>query len=830
MTRVPSSGPKPAPISIVGEAPGRDEVHQRRPFVGVSGQLLRNVIADAKINLANIFITNLCPYQPPGNQMKAWAPIKKGKVIPNEKVMHGWRELILDLAEADSNVIVPLGNYALWALTGHQAITKRRGSIMPVTLDLERAQLFAAHGLLDDELAAAWARIEGRKVIPTIHPAAVLRQYQMLVFLATDFKRIATDAKFSDLRLPEREYYIDPDPTTLARCLDALNKGDLLSYDIECVQQKLYCVGFSTDPSWALILTTRDAGRMAVAKALLANPTPKLAQNGIFDQSFLLKNNGIRVENYREDTMVAQHVAYPELRKGLDVIASVYTREPYYKDEGKVWKTGGKDEADILQFLRYNGKDVCTTLEAFQAMQSDELTNPRHRTLYDRLMTSDIPIYVNMIVNGIKVDVAEMERQKEETQGEADAEYEALDIFVMESLIDIVKTTPQREPEIREFTARLAKRVQKGEPAINVNGRKDLLEYLYGIRKFKEKRNRKTKALSADEDSLRELYNETGDESLLLIISIRQKLKRISSYLKVKCDGKGYTYFSYNPVRTETGRSACSKTIEGYGINMQTVPHELRSMYVAERGYEFAYLDYSQAEARIVAYQAGIKAMIECFEAGQDVHRLTATKVLDIDWDDVEEYPHRYLAKRCNHAFNYEMGPEKFYKILARDAGKPGVPRITRKLAKVMRAAHMAAYPELESYWEWITSEIRKNGKLVNAFGRERIFFGRMNKETFREGYSHFAQSAVADMIRIGMRRVEDGIFSELRASGHNSSRIVLENHDALLLQYPTELRSEVIPKAMELMTVPVPLETHNVIIPVDAAYGPNYGELEKYG
>jgi len=245
--------------------------------------------------------------------------------------------------------------------------------------------------------------------------------------------------------------------------------------------------------------------------------------------------------------------------------------------------------------------------------------------------------------------------------------------------------------------------------------------------------------------------------------------------------------------------------------------------------YKFAYCDLDQAEARIVAYKGGIHRMIECFEAegvkytATDVHSLTAHSVLGVPYEDLKEYPHRYLGKKCNHAFNYEMGPEKFYKVIAKDAADTGV-RLTRSEAKQLRTRHFQTYPELTHYWEAIRGHLRRDRTLVNPMGRKRVFLGRLDADTFREAFSHYAQSTVADVLRTGMVAVHNGPVHNLRSLGYQHTRIVLEVHDALLIQYPEECEDTFLPEVVKAMQIPFTVEGKEITIPVGVESGYNFG------
>jgi len=564
-------------------------------------------------------------------------------------------------------------------------------------------------------------------------------------------------------------------------------------------------------------------------KDLLESDIPKVAQNGLFDGWFLASFSDIFVENYIHDTMVAQHCAYPELPKGLDFLASIYTREPYYKDEGKNWSP--RDAEDVERFLIYNAKDVCTTLEVHLAQMAVELRDENYRETYEEVM-KQCPVYVDMMVRGIKIDQGEQDRMLTEYSLEAIEMQSILDETVVKWLASLFESYKKKGDEpsavkVEKFIHKLMEGYGTQKGGLNVNSTKDLRTYLYEIRKYKVKKNRKTGKPSTDEDSLKEMYAETKDPMLLTIVKIRQKRKRISAYLNLRTNSQGQTFFSCNPVKTKTGRSACGKTITGYGLNVQTVPHEMRTSYSPADGYEYAYLDLAQAEPRIVAYKGGVSRMIHAFENGEDLHSVTAAAILDMEIEDVEEYPHRYLGKRCNHAFNYEMGPYKFVTIVNRDSTDTGI-SLTRKEGKLIRHRHIQTYNELLLYWEMIRAQLKRNRTIINPFGRKRVFLGRLGDDLYREAFSHYAQSTVADVLRRGMRHSASWL-SEHYSRTYPDTRVVLEVHDAIMIQYPVGAANEIIPEVRKLMEIPINIDGKEIIIPVDAQVGPSWGEMKKW-
>lgn len=149
--RIPAEGPSPAEVLIVGEVPGQEEEKHFRPFFGASGSELTKMLNEAGILRTECRVTNVCPYRPPNNNIDFWWPQKKkdyrSDFIPlrgrpvDRRVLFGFYELILEIERTKPNVIVPMGNLSLWALTGNVGITKWRSSLLQIDTDEMRAQL-----------------------------------------------------------------------------------------------------------------------------------------------------------------------------------------------------------------------------------------------------------------------------------------------------------------------------------------------------------------------------------------------------------------------------------------------------------------------------------------------------------------------------------------------------------------------------------------------------------------------------------------------------------------------------------------------------------------
>jgi DNA polymerase len=136
-----------ADIFFIGEGPGAEEDAQGRPFVGRAGELLSKMIAAMGLTRADVYIGNLVKCRPPGNREPG-----------AEEVQACWDYLIRQLRIIRPKVIVTLGNPSTRALlNATTGITRLRGQWQSLPI-------------LDAELA-------GIKVMPTYHPAYVLRAY-----------------------------------------------------------------------------------------------------------------------------------------------------------------------------------------------------------------------------------------------------------------------------------------------------------------------------------------------------------------------------------------------------------------------------------------------------------------------------------------------------------------------------------------------------------------------------------------------------------------------------------------------------------------------------
>jgi uracil-DNA glycosylase len=156
--RVPSSGPQPSLYLIIGDAPGKEDEKQVKMFTEKVGSELTKMLNDAGIMRTECRVTNLCKYRPPYNIIENWSMKKKKTYKQFEKdllklykplrdkfvdprIYHGYQELILEIEATKPNIIIPLGNMALWAVTGRTGILDWRSSLLEVDTEEMRSVL-----------------------------------------------------------------------------------------------------------------------------------------------------------------------------------------------------------------------------------------------------------------------------------------------------------------------------------------------------------------------------------------------------------------------------------------------------------------------------------------------------------------------------------------------------------------------------------------------------------------------------------------------------------------------------------------------------------------
>ena len=324
-------------IAIVGEAWGAEEEQQRAPFVGAAGWQLNQMLAEAGIHRADCYLTNVFNLRPSNNDIESLCSKDRVGNLPAIKTGYYLRtefygevaRLVQELQSIRANITILLGNTATWAVLGTSGISKIRGTV-----------------------TAGANALSILKVLPTFHPAAVLRDWSLRPVTVLDLAKAKRESEFPEIRRPERTVYIEPSLTDLEWYYEKeLRHASVISFDIETSGDQITCIGFASGPTSALVIPFRDNRRTdprgcmgsywptleaevvawGFVRRVLSLPVPKVAQNGLYDINFLWTRYGIPVVNFEDDCMLLHHALQPESLKGLGFLGSVYTNEGSWK-------------------------------------------------------------------------------------------------------------------------------------------------------------------------------------------------------------------------------------------------------------------------------------------------------------------------------------------------------------------------------------------------------------------------------------------------------------------------------------------------------------------
>jgi uracil-DNA glycosylase len=355
-------------LLLVGEAWGENEEKLHVPFVGAAGVELLRMLVEAGIiewtnadggllhryyregnpsHLARIWLlheevrtTNVFNARPRYNKIENFCGPKAEGILGFPalfKSSYVRREFISQLdrladeiATLDPNLIVCLGNSALWALGGSTGISKLRGTTR-----------LSTHTITD------------YKLLPTYHPAAVLRQWELRPTAVADLIKANREQTYPEIRRPHREIWIEPNADDVQRFISThVMDCEILSVDIETSGSQITCIGLSPRPDLALVVPFVDRRKKKsqsywpdletekrvwhlVQRVLEDRKLRKVFQNGMYDIAFLWRSQGILVREAEHDTMLLHHSLQPESLKALGYLGSIYTDEGAWKTERK---------------------------------------------------------------------------------------------------------------------------------------------------------------------------------------------------------------------------------------------------------------------------------------------------------------------------------------------------------------------------------------------------------------------------------------------------------------------------------------------------------------
>ena len=321
----------------------------------------------------------------------------------------------------------------------------------------------------------------------------------------------------------------------------------------------------------------------------------------------------------------------------------------------------------------------------------------------------------------------------------------------------------------------------------NINSPKQLGVVLFENMKLPGGRKTKT-GYSTAADVLEKLAPE--HPVVAKILEYRQYTKLKSTYadgLANYIQDDGRIHGKFNQTITATGRiSSTEPNLQNIPVRME-LGRLIRKVFIPEEGYRFVDADYSQIELRVLAHCSGDEHLIQAYKEQSDIHRITASQVFHIPFDEVTPQQRRN-AKAVNFGIVYGISSFGLSQDLS----------ITRKEAAKYIDDYFATYPGIKTFLDHAVTHAKEEGYVVTLFGRRRpvpeLSSSNFMQRSFGERVAMNSpiQGAAADIIKIAMIRVNQRLKDQKM-----KSRLVLQVHDELLIE--TALEEEA--KVREILT-----------------------------
>lgn len=551
---VGSRGPEDSPLAIVGEGPGKNEILENKPFVGPSGDVLKAALKQHPD--VDPYITNAMICFPGTVKHKDQEKIHNGTVA-----CHG--RLLVELTRHPREVILALGNAALWSCTGDYSlkITQVRGKIFP-----------SPHAK--------------RGIVAAVHPSFLLRGGGSLRQFMADVDYACSLTKGDDFRkyiIPE--YTVIGDMNQLRWLADQFKElpdGTPIAADTETggfqgfdhLRDHILCKGFCFDPRTVYVI---PEGLIKDTAPLYQNACKFVWHNGKFDAKFV-RRAGVPDVRVDEDTMLLSY-ALDEIGgvHDLETVASDIIGAPDWKYMIKPSLQSSKNShpkgytttyADIPLPILYDymSRDISSTLQIFPHLRKQVRLNSHLEKLYTQTLIPYSHYFMTIEEAGMALDLKQVNDNGSRLQEQID----------------------KYETEINAIAG------SRNAPAVNPRSPIQLTTFLYDVLGLRINGKRPT---STDENTLDKLPQVPA---IVALKKFRKVQKAKSTYVEpatewINVDGRVHTTYLIHGTRT--GRPASRDP------NVLNIPRDpmLRGQFRAKEGHVFLEVDENQAELRVLA-------------------------------------------------------------------------------------------------------------------------------------------------------------------------------------------------------------------------------------
>ena len=493
----------------------------------------------------------------------------------------------------------------------------------------------------------------------------------------------------------------------------------------------------------------------------------------------LLKRLGIELKGVIFDLLLSTYILTSSNLNEFKDIANYYDYIDLSYDE-EIYGKGAKKALPIPELIFQH---VAKKAKAISEIAPNSINMLKEKNQLHLLTDIEIPLSIvlgKMEFNGMRVDLAELERQQK-------------------SLEDDIKALEEEIYKLAGYE-------------FNISSPKQLGTILFDELAIKYPK-KKSGSYSTDVEvleSIKDLH-----PIVPLVMKYRNKTKLYSTYvLGIKqvifSDNKVHTIFQQ--ALTSTGR------LSSIDPNLQNIPirteegHLIRRMFIPDDGDMLYSIDYSQIELRVLAHMANVKKLKEAFASGEDIHTKTAKEIFNKE----EITPlDRRRAKAVNFGIVYGISAYG----LAQDLG------ITNFLAQEFIDKYYEVYPEIKEFMNNTIEFCKENGFVKTLENRVR-YIPEINSKIYmqREFAKRMAmnapiQGSAADIMKIAMIKVDKAL-----TENNLKSKLLVQVHDELVINVvkgEEELVAKIVKNEME--------HAYNLSVPLlaDDSFGKNWMEVK---
>ena len=539
---------------------------------------------------------------------------------------------------------------------------------------------------------------------------------------------------------------------------------------------------------------------LSVLGPILANPTRTICGHNLKYDLLVLRRHGVEVAGTSKpgscDTMVASYlIDASRSSHSMDALALALLNRTNISiteliGSGKHQRTFDTVPLDLA--TEYAAEDADVTMRLRDAMQP-QLTSMGLSDLMERVEMPLVEVLAELEFNGIRVDPAELERQRARLQSRIDG-----------ILLQIK----------RECIEALGRSIDPDSP-------KQLAAALFNSPDHDDvpglgiKATKKTKTgFSTDAEVLEELTQDPSVTTSLpaLVLEYRQLSKLVSTYLVALKEAihprTGRVHASFNQTVAATGRLSSSDP------NLQNIPirtevgREIRRAFVAPPGRVLVTADYSQIELRLLAHLARDPALIEAFTQGADIHTAVAAQIHGIEPSAVTK-DQRAGAKMVNFGIVYGITSFGLARRL----------KIEERAAHEIITGYKKRFAGITTFLQECVEQARRDGFVTTMLGRRRpipdVDSNQPSRRALAErlAINSVVQGSAADLIKLAMVDLHQRIRT---ARGHaedplDGTLMLLQIHDELVFECPREradaVMSLVVGRMEAAMALSIPLK-----------------------